>query len=61
MRCIGKIAIVGHGLGGLVSFYFAAQRPGSVDRIMAVNCPMDFNSINAKLKTSTALELVDWL
>jgi len=58
---IGKIAIVGHGLGGLVGFYFAAQQPGSVDRIMAVNCPMDFNSINAKLKTSSASELVDWL
>ncbi|MBI2757837.1 MAG: alpha/beta hydrolase [Chloroflexi bacterium] len=58
---IGKIAIVGHGLGALVGFYFAAQQPGSVDRIMAVNSPMDINSINLKLKTSTASELVDWL
>ncbi len=58
---IGKIAIVGHGLGALVGFYFAAQQPGSVDRIMAVNSPLDFNSVNAKLRTSTAVELVDWL
>ena len=58
---IGKIAIVGHGLGALVGFYFAAQQPGSVDRMMAVNCPLDFNSVNAKLRTSTAVELVDWL
>ena len=58
---IGKIAIVGHGLGALVGFYFAAQQPGSVDRIMAVNSPLDFNSVNAKLRTSTATELVDWL
>ena len=58
---IGKIAIVGHGLGALVGFYFAAQQPGSVDRIMAVNSPLDFNSVNAKLRTSTAAELVDWL
>ena len=43
---IGKIAIVGHGLGALVGFQFAAQRPGSVDRIMAINLPLDFNSIN---------------
>jgi len=58
---IGKIAIVGHGLGALVGFYFAAQQPGSVDRIMAVNSPLDFNSVSAKLRTSTAVELVDWL
>lgn len=58
---IGKIAIVGHGLGALVGFYFAAQQPGSVDRIMAVNCPLDFNSVNARLKNATATELVDWL
>ncbi len=58
---IGKIAIVGHGLGALVGFYFAAQQPGSVDRIMAVSCPLDFNSVNARLKTATATELVDWL
>ena len=58
---IGKIAIVGHGLGALVGFYFAAQQPGSVDRMMAVNCPLDFNSVNAKLRTSSAAELVDWL
>ncbi len=58
---IGKIAIVGHGLGALVGFYFAAQQPGSVDRIMAVSCPLDFNSIHARLKTSDSSELVDWL
>src|SRR5271169_5989330 len=58
---IGKIAIVGHGLGALVGFYFAAQQPGSVDRIMAVNSPLDFTSVNAKLRTATAAELVDWL
>lgn len=58
---IGKIAIVGHGLGALVGFYFAAQQPGSVDRIMAVSCPLDFNSLNTRLRTSSASELVDWL
>jgi pimeloyl-ACP methyl ester carboxylesterase len=58
---IGKIAIVGHGLGALVGFYFAAQQPGSVDRIMAVNCPLDFSAVNARLKMASAPELVDWL
>jgi pimeloyl-ACP methyl ester carboxylesterase len=58
---IGKIAIVGHGLGALVGFYFAIQQPGSVDRIMAVNYPLDFNSINPRLKTANAAELMEWL
>ena len=59
---IGKIAIVGHSLGALVGFYFAAQQPSSVDRIMAVNCPLDFNSIHSRLKNGTSSdELVDWL
>jgi pimeloyl-ACP methyl ester carboxylesterase len=58
---IGKIAIVGHGLGALVGFYFSAQQPGSVDRIMAISCPLDFNSIHNRLKTSNAADLVDWL
>ena len=58
---IGKIALVGHGLGALVAFYFAAQQPGSVDRIMAVNSPLDVSAVHAKLRTSNAAELVDWL
>ena len=58
---IGKIAIVGHGLGALVGFYFAAQQPGSVDRIMAVSSPLDFKAVHARLKAGVGTELVDWL
>jgi pimeloyl-ACP methyl ester carboxylesterase len=58
---IGKIAIVGHGLGALVGFYFAVQQPGSVDRIMAVSSPLDTSAIHARLQTANAAELVDWL
>jgi pimeloyl-ACP methyl ester carboxylesterase len=58
---IGKIAIVGHGLGALVGFYYATEQPGNVDRVMAVNCPLYFNSLNARLKSATPTELVDWL
>jgi pimeloyl-ACP methyl ester carboxylesterase len=58
---IGKIAIVGHGLGALVAFYFAAQQPGSVDRLMAVSSPLDISSVNARLLTAGPGELVDWL
>ena len=38
---IGKIALVGHGLGALVGMTFAKRFPQSVDRMMAVNCPLE--------------------
>jgi pimeloyl-ACP methyl ester carboxylesterase len=44
-----------------VAFYFAAQQPGSVDRIMAVSSPLDINAVNARLRTAGPGELVDWL
>jgi len=58
---IGKIALVGHNLGALVGFSFIKQWPKSVDRIMAINCPLDYDSVNARLRTSSTSELVDWL
>lgn len=58
---IGKIAIIGHGLGALVGLEFIKQFQNSVDRIMAVNCPLNIESINARLKTAPVAELVDWL
>ena len=35
---IGKIALVGHGLGALVGMKFASRFPQSVDRVMAISC-----------------------
>jgi pimeloyl-ACP methyl ester carboxylesterase len=59
---IGKIALVGHGLGALVGMTFAARFPQSVDRMMAVSCPLDYQAVNARLRTGTsAVELTDWL
>jgi pimeloyl-ACP methyl ester carboxylesterase len=49
---IGKVALVGHGLGALVGFQFLCPvGRQSVDRVMAVNCPMYYDSINARLRT----------
>jgi pimeloyl-ACP methyl ester carboxylesterase len=59
---IGKIALVGHGLGGLVGMSFATRFPQSVDRMMAVSCPLDYAAVNARLRTATSPgELTDWL
>jgi pimeloyl-ACP methyl ester carboxylesterase len=58
---IGKIALVGHGLGALVGMTFATRFPQSVDRIMAVSCPLDYQAVNARLRTAMPGELTDWL
>lgn len=58
---IGKIALVGHGLGALVGMSFAVRFPQSVDRIMAISCPLDYQAMNARLRTGTPAELTEWL
>ena len=58
---IGKIALVGHGLGALVGMTFATRFPQSVDRMMAISCPLDYQAVNARLRTATTAELTDWL
>ena len=58
---IGKIALVGHGLGALVGFDFCSRWPQSVDRMMAVNCPLSYEAINPQLRTSSLQDLIHWL
>lgn len=58
---IGKIAMIGHGLGGLVAFNFAKRWPENVDRMMVLNCPMEYESVNARMRTGAPTDLVDWL
>jgi pimeloyl-ACP methyl ester carboxylesterase len=59
---IGKIALVGHGLGALVGMKFASRFPQSVDRMMAVNCPLHIDAVSSRLRTtSSPQELTDWL
>jgi pimeloyl-ACP methyl ester carboxylesterase len=58
---IGKIALVGHGLGALVGMTFAARFPKSVDRVMAVSCPLAYEAVHIRLRTAPPLELSEWL
>jgi len=58
---IGKIALVGHGLGALVGMSFASRFPQSVDRLMAVNCPLEYESVHTRLRTGAPPELTEWL
>jgi len=58
---IGKIAVVGHGLGALVGMKFALRYQQSVDRVMAINCPLTFDAVNSRLRSAQPQELSDWL
>lgn len=58
---IGKIALVGHGLGGLVGMAFATRFPQSVDRLMAVSTPLDYAAVHTRLRTASPSELIEWL
>ena len=58
---IGKVAIVGHGLGALVGMKYAISERRSVDRVMAINCPLSFDAVSPRMRTSSPQELSDWL
>lgn len=58
---IGKVALVGHGLGALVGFNFCMRWPELVDRMMAVTCPTYPEAINPRLRTSSLPDLLNWL
>lgn len=58
---IGKIALIGHGLGALVGMSFATRFPQSVDRVMAVSCPLAHEAVHTRLRTAPPLELAGWL
>ena len=58
---IGKVALVGHGLGALVGLNFCARWPELVDRMMAVSCPTSAEAIHPRLRTSSLPDLLNWL
>jgi pimeloyl-ACP methyl ester carboxylesterase len=58
---IGKVALVGHDLGALVALSFIRQLPQSVDRVMAINCPLEYETLPSRMKTDSPSALVDWL
>lgn len=58
---IGRIALVGHGLGAVIALLYTSRNPNSVDRIMAIGYPHEESKINPRLRTAPASELADWL
>lgn len=58
---IGKVALIGHSLGGLVAFRFAARWPELVDRLMVVSTPLDELSLSTRWMSSSLPDLLAWL
>ncbi|MCC6147464.1 MAG: alpha/beta hydrolase [Anaerolineaceae bacterium] len=58
---IGRVALVGHGLGALVALSFSLQHPEIVDRAMAISCPVGEGAIAPRFRTSDLTALADWL
>ncbi len=58
---IGKVALVGHGLGAMIAVQYALLHPDVVDRIMAVSIPLEENMVNNRLKSGPPADLADWL
>jgi pimeloyl-ACP methyl ester carboxylesterase len=58
---IGKVALVGHGLGAVVALLYASMNRQWVDRVLAVGLPNGQHTINPRLYTGSPVELADWL
>jgi pimeloyl-ACP methyl ester carboxylesterase len=59
---IAKVALVGHGLGGLAGILFARKSPEMVDRMMMVGIPLQNEAINNRLRSpASPADLAEWL
>jgi pimeloyl-ACP methyl ester carboxylesterase len=58
---IDKIALVGHGLGALAGLLFAGREPARVDRMLAVAMPLDPRTVDRRLQSASAGELLAFL
>jgi len=59
---IAKVALIGHGLGGLIALQFLQRLPAFVDRLMTVNVPFEIQAVHSRLRAATApADLADWL
>ena len=58
---IKKTALIGHGLGAVLSLMFTVEHPKMVDRIMAVSLSQENELISPLLFRSSPSELADWL
>ena len=58
---IGKVALVGHGLGAVIALQYTARFHRLVDRLMVVALPERANHLNGRLNSASPTDLADWL
>lgn len=58
---IGRIALVGHGLGAAVGVFFAARYGWAVDRLMLASLPRTQGLASLRLQATSSSSLVEWL
>jgi pimeloyl-ACP methyl ester carboxylesterase len=58
---IGRVALIGHGLGALVALMYAVNHQEIVDRVMAISYPMESENINPRLYSLSPNALAEWL
>jgi pimeloyl-ACP methyl ester carboxylesterase len=58
---IGKIALVGHGLGAIVAMLYAYKYKRLVDRVMAICLPNGQHTLNSRLASLAPTELAEWV
>ncbi len=58
---MGKVALIGHGLGAVVALLFAEKYPQQVDRLMAISMPMEAGLVSPRLQQLSPQELAEWL
>ena len=58
---IGRIALIGHGLGARAAIRLTQIRPQSVDRLLLVGMPVDRASVNERIGKSEPAEIAAWL
>jgi len=58
---IGKVALIGHGLGGVVAMLYASKRAFVVDRIMVVGLPVENQDLSERFGSTAPANLANRL
>ncbi len=58
---ITRVALIGHGLGAVVSLLFSLRYPLAVDRMALVGLPLEAGALHHRLRTDSPEKLADWL
>jgi len=58
---IGKVALIGHGLGAIIAALFTQKYSQYVDRVLAIGLPFHSSLINSRFGTTTPEELASFI